>query len=134
MKLKWYELLLGCVTLVFIALLIGFLIGRGNGGGVVISTQKEPENITSSRSEPEENVRSLPVAEESLFPVDINTATAKQLTAVPGIGEVLAERIVEYRSENGAFSSVYDLTAVKGIGEKNLEEMLEYITAGEAPL
>ena len=133
MKLKWYELLLGCVTLVFIALLIGFLIGRGRGGGVVITTQKEPETVTVSRQEPEENTRSLSVVEESVFPVDINTATAKQLTAVPGIGEVLAERIVEYRSENGAFSSVYDLTAVKGIGENNLEGMLEYITAGEAP-
>ena len=133
MKLKWYELLLGCVTLVFIALLVGFLIGRGSGGGVVITTQKEPESVSTMPSEPEENLRSLPVFEESVFPVDINTATAKQLTEVPGIGEVLAERIVEYRNENGAFSSVYDLTAIKGIGENKLEEMLEYITVGEAP-
>ena len=132
MKFKWYELLLAGVTVVFIALLIGFLIGRGRGGGVVITTQKEPDSVTVSPSEPEETTRSMPVIEENVFPVDINTATAKQLTAVPGIGEVLAERIVEYRNENGAFSSVYDLTAVKGIGENNLEEMLEYITAGEA--
>ena len=133
MKLKWYELLLAAVTLAFIALLVGYLIGRGNGGGVVITPQKETESVTVSRDAPDESTRSLPQSAESVFPVNVNTATERELTEIPGIGEVLAERIIAYRTENGPFDSVYDLTAVKGIGENKLEEMLEYITVAEAP-
>ena len=50
------------------------------------------------------------------FPVNINTASKKELDALPGIGEVLAQRIIDYRSANGPFSTVDELTKVKGIG------------------
>lgn len=49
--------------------------------------------------------------------LDVNAATAEQLEELPGIGPVLAERIVEYRTEHGAFGSVSELNEVSGIGE-----------------
>lgn len=60
-------------------------------------------------------------------PVDINRATAAELTAVPGIGKVLAQRIVEFREKNGPFRRVEDLLKVKGIGEKSFEKFRAHI-------
>ena len=62
------------------------------------------------------------------FPVNINTASKKELDALPGIGETLAQRIIDYRSANGPFSTVDDLTKVKGIGAKTLEKLKPYAT------
>lgn len=61
------------------------------------------------------------------FPLDLNTATAEQLEAIPGIGPVLAQRIVDYRRANGRFQSVDDLLEVQGIGQKRLENMRPYV-------
>ena len=63
--------------------------------------------------------------------VDINTATVKELKTIPGIGKVIAERIVEYREAERAFSTVDDLLNVKGIGKATLEKIRAYIIVGE---
>ncbi len=60
-------------------------------------------------------------------PVNINTATAEELTAINGIGATKAAAIVEYREANGNFSAVEDLLLVPGIGEKTLEAIRDYI-------
>ncbi|MFN4032309.1 MAG: helix-hairpin-helix domain-containing protein [Fimbriimonadales bacterium] len=61
------------------------------------------------------------------FPIDLNTATAEQLQAIPGIGPVLAQRIVDYRHAHGRFHSVDELLEVSGIGPKRLENMRPYV-------
>lgn len=60
--------------------------------------------------------------------VNINTATAQQLTVLPGVGEKLAARIVEYRQKAGGFKSVSELMNVQGVGEKNLAKIQAYLT------
>ena len=52
--------------------------------------------------------------------LDINTASKAQLMDLPGIGEELANRIIQYRSNNGPFDSVDELLNIEGIGEKKL--------------
>jgi competence protein ComEA len=55
----------------------------------------------------------------------LGSATVEQLDEIDGIGPTLAERIVEYRTENGGFSSLDELQDVEGIGEKRLETLRE---------
>jgi competence protein ComEA len=65
--------------------------------------------------------------------VNINSASAEQLSALPGVGAKLAARIVEHRQKSGAFKSVQELMTVKGVGEKNFEKLQAYLTTGDAP-
>jgi competence protein ComEA len=65
--------------------------------------------------------------------VNINTATAQQLTALPGVGEKLAARIVEYRQKAGGFKAVTELMNVQGVGEKNLAKIQAFLTIADAP-
>lgn len=59
--------------------------------------------------------------------VNLNTATADELTALPGIGETLAARILAYRAENGPFHDIGELREVEGIGSALLEKLAPYI-------
>lgn len=64
----------------------------------------------------------------SPFLLDINSATAPELEALPGIGPVLAGNILAWQAENGPMSGPEDLMAVDGIGEKTCETLEPYIT------
>lgn len=70
----------------------------------------------------------LPPEEVEVTLVDLNTAEAEELATLPGIGEGLAKRIVDYRTEHGPFEGPEGLLEVSGIGEKKLEELRDYIT------
>lgn len=61
-------------------------------------------------------------------PVNLNSASVEQLTALPGIGEKKAQAIVAYRDRIGKFAHIEDLVEVKGIGEKMLEKFKHQIT------
>ncbi len=64
--------------------------------------------------------------------IDLNVATAKQLEQLPGIGKEIAQRIVSYRKDIGAYKSVDELLRVKGIGKVKLAKVKELITIGVA--
>ncbi len=63
--------------------------------------------------------------------IDINNASQKELMKLPGIGAVIAERIVEYREVNGRFKSIDEIKKVKGIGNAKFEKIKDMITVGE---
>ena len=60
--------------------------------------------------------------------VSLSTATAEQLDALPGVGPVTAQRILDYRAEHGPFGSVDDLDAVPGIGPTRIDELRDLVT------
>ncbi len=64
--------------------------------------------------------------------VNINTASAEELETLPGIGPVLAARIIEYRTTQGRIQELEQLVAVSGISARMVEELLPYVTL-EAP-
>ena len=66
--------------------------------------------------------------QEHLF----NSGDAKALDAIPGVGEVLSERIVQWREENRPYMFPEDIMLVKGIGQKRFEDAMAYIAQQEA--
>ena len=64
-------------------------------------------------------------------PLDLNQASAEDLVRLPGIGEKLAQRILDYRAAHGAFQTAEELMEVRGIGEATFAELKEYITVGK---
>ena len=117
------------VTITFIAFLVGFYTGRHYAPQPVTvsvpkSMQTEPPLVTEAV--PETQITEPPVS----FPIDLNTADSRELTALPGIGEVLSQRILAYREENGRFTSVEEILNVEGIGKGKFESIIDLITIG----
>jgi competence protein ComEA len=64
-------------------------------------------------------------------PINLNTATQAQLESLPGVGPKAAQRILEYRKQNGNFKKIEDLMNVKGFGEKTFLKLKPMLTVGE---
>ena len=111
-------------TCVFLSCLIGFYIGRNTGRTHVDISTLKPSTSQSATSGSATEITNDPTI------ININTADSKELQTLPGIGPVLAQRIIDYRTEFGPFDSVYDLTLVNGIGLNTLEKLLDLITVG----
>lgn len=65
---------------------------------------------------------------EETEPININTANRRELQKLNGIGRVTAQAIIDYRTENGDFTSIDELINVKGIGEAKLEKIRDHVT------
>lgn len=137
------------ITCVFAAFTLGFLLGRTSApGDTIVARIPQESRSTASQSEtaespitsspPEETTgmtspvtspaeTTVPAATESGL-ININTATLAQLDSLPGIGPVIAQRIIDYREQHGPFTSVSQLTLVEGIGEKRLAAIIDLIT------
>lgn len=114
------------LTALFAGLTLGLFLSRNPAGGSVkVSVPAQAQSAAAAAdTQPE------PSTQEDALPVDINSANVTELAQLPGIGEVLARRIVDYRTIHGRFTAVEQLTNVEGIGEGKLEAILEQITIG----
>lgn len=117
------------ITAVFAAFTLGLFLGRNQNQNVVsvsvsAAMQTVPPETTAAVEE------TVTETEAITFPININTAVKEEFMALPGIGEVLAQRILAYRDEHGSFASVESLMNVEGIGEKKMEAILDLITIG----
>ena len=117
------------LTVAFSAFTLGFYFGKN----------RDPQPVTLSVPAVMQTVppaTAIAEASETIpeptitFPIDINRAGIDEFSALPGIGDVLARRILDYREENGKFAAVEDLLNVKGIGKLRFEEIIDLITIG----
>ncbi len=101
------------------------------GTGVTMYKRQNPSfapELKDSASQ-EEADSSLAGPDEVLRgKINLNTASQRELESLPGIGPAYAERIIDYRNENGPFRKKEDLMKVKGIGEKRYENLRDHIT------
>ena len=77
--------------------------------------------------EKENNKNKTNIESEKKVMVNINKATQAELENLPGIGPAIATRIIEYRKENGKFSSIDDIKNVKGIGDAKYDKIKDSI-------
>ena len=126
---KQTPLLFLLITVLFVGLTLGFFLGRNSLRGAV--TVSMPPQMQTYPTSVETTAPALTETAPVVFPIDINQAQLREFQALPGIGEVLAQRILAYREENGPFRAAEELMNVEGIGEKRLEAILDYITIGE---
>ena len=121
MKLNKAEVASLVLTAIFVLLTVFTLLFSSGGQAALTIDLSRP---------PEAQPPSFSTGEPSDSYLNINTATAAELTGLPGIGDTLAQRILAYREENGPFSEIGELMQVSGIGEATFEGLKARITTG----
>lgn len=91
---------------------------------VIIGNKNVKEKVSSAAVSNPQLVNSISSGSDK---VDINSATKEQLKTIPGIGDITAQKIIDYREKNGPFKSIQDLKKVGRIGDKTIEKIKEKI-------
>lgn len=120
---------------IILALAAGFLLFIG-GYYLCAHSNSQSYSVTAETPVPSAEQRVVQSTQDRTHPdslladevLDLNTAPAKELERLPGIGAVRAQAIVDYRTEHGLFSSLEELEAVKGIGPATLEGIRPYVS------
>ena len=115
--------ILACVCLILCAFLVGLYLGRGMSNSDIHTEALFTEPVASNPSAAG-TVPTIPGK------ININTADLATLMTLDGIGQVYAQRIIDYRNEHGPFTNIVDITNVSGIGTKRFEAIMDKITVG----
>ena len=101
---------------------LAYLLSDGQKLYIPNINEKEEKNIIEENSGLEEDKDNLKTSI-----ININTATINELQKLPGIGESMAKKIIEYRNEKGRFTKIEDIKNVNGIGDAKFNNIKDYI-------
>jgi len=98
-----------------------------DGEQIYVPAQGEPTPIPPASSSRSSSART-PTAAMPTGKININTATLAELDMLPGVGATIAQRIIDYRTQNGDFKKLDDLKKVRGIGDALFNQIKDWIT------
>jgi len=125
LKLRKAEIAAILITVIFVvSVAVATLRAHDKSAAVTISSGLSPNSEQLGAPVP---AAQMPSASPELH-VNINTAETRELCLLPGIGETIAARIVDYRKAHGLFNNTDEIMNVSGIGAKKYEEIKDYIT------
>ena len=147
-KLGRGERIVLMVLAVAVAFTLGYYAGRSSapGGAMTVETQKPSAEETlktpgaAAEDAADEQTATPGAADADEVTdgvslqgalVDINTASAEELATLPGIGPVIAQRIIDFRENYGQFNIIEEITDVDGIGEATFKNIKDLITTGD---
>jgi|GEM_PF-2602513 len=149
MKLRKSEVFAIVVTLMFAVLLIGYSVGKNEVSGKYKIETESPKHTAAVASEeivsPAQEFNEAAAETEPAFSelqdapssgtsedalININTASSQELQKLNGIGEVIAQRIIDYRSIAGGFDDISEIKEVSGIGDATFAKIEDKITVG----
>lgn len=107
-----------------ILLIIGIMVGTGFLLIKNSDEQKEPIKFTGPKKDEQVKGATTQVSAK----ININTATADELDKLSGIGPATAQKIIDYRTQNGLFKTIEDIMNVSGIGEGKFEAIRDIIS------
>ncbi len=130
MKLKKFEICMIAVTLALASFGFGYFVGQGRERHVInvepVYHEETADRIAVLPVIDKDDNEDKVAAEDGL--IDINKADKELLCTLDGIGEVLADRIIEYREDIGGFSDIEELMDVYGLGEKIFDRIKDSVT------
>ena len=141
MKKGAIQILLG-ITILFAGFTLGFLFGRNAGNDSVIvyvpvttplstvGTEVVHTSTTTAIETTHTAAQIETTSNSQAQLININTATKEELDTLPSIGPVIAQRIIDYRTEHGPFTSISQLLNVSGIGAERFAGLMDYVTTG----
>ena len=125
MKKHIIPILMAFLTVV-VAFMSGLYMGRQMSGRPIQMSAGICDGPTEIATIPKAHEEETPIS----FPIDINTASLRELMELPDIGEVLAQRIIDHRETNGPFVSPEEIMEVYGISDKRYEKIKDLICVG----
>jgi len=113
---------------------VGIVLLLAAMGVAFWQADKDNQRILEARARQEADQGGAPArVKPVVFPLDLNSATVRELDQLPGIGEKYAREIVRLRDQKGSFTSINELMEISGIGEKTLDQIRGLVSINAPP-